>query len=52
MRVGPDTVLVTDRMLDKWEKLSNNTVVDIDDDIMHSALEIFGRSLSLKYLVT
>jgi len=27
-------------MLDKWEKLSNNTVVDIDDGMMHSALEI------------
>ncbi|MEY3515717.1 MAG: hypothetical protein RLY38_869, partial [Actinomycetota bacterium] len=45
MRVGPDTVLVTDRILEKWEKLSNNSVVDIDDDMMHAALEIVGRSL-------
>ena len=45
MRVGPDTVLVTDRMLNKWEKLTNNTVIDVDDDMMHSALEIVGRSL-------
>ena len=45
MRVGPDTVLVTDRMLNKWQKLSDNSVIDIDDDMMHAALEIVGRSL-------
>ncbi len=45
MRVGPDTVLVTDRMLDKWDSLADNTIIDIDDDMMHSALEIVGRSL-------
>jgi cytochrome P450 len=45
MRVGPDTVLVTDRMLKNWQKLPDNTVVDIDDDMMHAALEIVGRSL-------
>ena len=45
MRVGPDTVLVTDRMLKNWQKLPNNSVIDIDDDMMHAALEIVGRSL-------
>ena len=45
LRVGPDTVLVTDRLLNKWNKLSDNAVVDIDDDMMHAALEIVGRSL-------
>jgi cytochrome P450 len=45
MRVGPDTVLVTERMINKWEKLAPNSIIDIDDDMMHSALEIVGRSL-------
>ena len=45
MRVGPDTVLVTERMLKNWQKLPNNSVIDIDDDMMHAALEIVGRSL-------
>ena len=45
LRVGPDTVLVTDRLLDKWNKLTNNSVIDVDDDMMHAALEIVGRSL-------
>lgn len=45
MRVGPDTVAVTNRMLEKWEKLAPNSIIDIDDDMMHSALEIVGKSL-------
>ncbi len=45
LRVGPDTVLVTDRLLEKWNKLSDNSIIDVDDDMMHAALEIVGRSL-------
>jgi len=45
MRVGPDTALVTARMLDTWNKKSDSTIVDIDDDMMHAALEIVSRSL-------
>jgi len=45
MRVGPDTVKLTDRLLAKWNKLPDKTIVDIDDDMMHTALEVVGRSL-------
>jgi cytochrome P450 len=45
MRVGPDTELVTSRMLENWKQKSDGTIVDIDDDMMHAALEIVSRSL-------
>ena len=45
MRVGSDTELVTARMLENWKQKSDGTIVDIDDDMMHAALEIVSRSL-------
>jgi len=45
MRVGPDTALVTERMLESWSKKPAGALVDIDDDMMHAALEIVSRSL-------
>jgi cytochrome P450 len=45
MRVGPDTALVTDRLLEIWNEKTNGSIVDIDDDMMHAALEIVSRSL-------
>ncbi|MGA0129998.1 MAG: cytochrome P450 [Candidatus Nanopelagicales bacterium] len=45
MRVGPDTALVTARMLEAWKHKPAGSIVDIDDDMMHAALEIVSRSL-------
>lgn len=45
MRVGPDTALVTARMIKNWKQKSDGAIVDIDDDMMHAALEIVSRSL-------
>lgn len=45
MRVGPDTALVTARMLKAWKQKPAGSIVDIDDDMMHAALEIVSRSL-------
>jgi cytochrome P450 len=45
MRVGPDTALVTARMLEAWKQKPAGSIVDIDDDMMHAALEIVSRSL-------
>lgn len=45
MRVGPDTALVTARMLEAWKRKPAGSIVDIDDDMMHAALEIVSRSL-------
>jgi cytochrome P450 len=45
MRVGPDTALVTTRLLKIWDEKANGSIVDIDDDMMHAALEVVARSL-------
>jgi len=44
-RVGTDTALVTDRMIERWRCLPDGAVIDADAEMMHAGLEIVCRSL-------
>jgi len=44
-RVGKDTAVVTDRLLQQWAQLPDDTVIDADDVMMHAGLEVVSRSL-------
>ncbi|MEZ5114884.1 MAG: cytochrome P450 [Candidatus Nanopelagicales bacterium] len=44
-RVGDHVAIAGERLLDQWDSLPDGSVVDVDEAMMHAALEVVGRAL-------